>query len=73
MVVIFTVINHIFCYVLYVTYVTGKKEWKEGNVLFTDALNTFLFIIIWRQTYGRGPLRERERKPAAAAWATLSD
>ena len=23
---------------------------KEGNVLFNDALNTFLFTAIWRQT-----------------------
>ena len=23
---------------------------KEGNVLFNDALNTFLFTVIWRQT-----------------------
>ena len=30
---------------------------KEGNVLFNDALNTFLFTIIWRSTYGKGPLR----------------
>ena len=28
---------------------------KEGNVLFNDALNTFLFTVIW-QTYGKGPL-----------------
>ena len=25
---------------------------EEGNVLFNDALNTFLFTVIWRQTYG---------------------
>ena len=29
----------------------------EGNVLFNNALNTFLFSVIWRQTYGEGPLR----------------
>ena len=23
--------------------------------------------------YGKGPLRQRERKPSAATWATLSD
>ena len=23
---------------------------KEGNVLFNDALNTFYFTVIWRQT-----------------------
>ena len=33
---------------------------KEGrSVLFNDALNTFyfLFTVIWRRTYGKGPLR----------------
>ena len=25
---------------------------KVGNVLFNDALNTFDFTVIWRQTYG---------------------
>ena len=24
---------------------------KEGNVLFNDTLNTFLFTVIWRQIY----------------------
>ena len=33
---------------------------KEGNVLFNDTLNTFYFTVIWRQTYGKGPLSERE-------------
>ena len=28
-------------------------------------------MVIWCQIYGKGPLRERERKPAAATWATL--
>ena len=32
---------------------TGRKE---GNVLFNHALNTF-YLVIWRQTYGKGPLR----------------
>ena len=30
---------------------------KEGNILFNDALNTFYFTVIWRRTYGKGPLR----------------
>ena len=30
---------------------------KEVNVLFNDALNTFYFMVIWRQTYVKGPLR----------------
>ena len=38
---------------------------KERNVLFKDALNTFY---LW--LYGKGPFRQRERKPAAATWAT---
>ena len=41
---------------------------KEGNVLTT--LNTF-YLVIWRAIYGKGP--HRERKPAAATWATLSN
>ena len=48
----------------------------EGNVLFNDALNTFYLLL-----YGVGHMvkgnsdkeRERERKPAAATWATISD
>ena len=47
---------------------------KNGNVLFNDAFNTFLFTGVWRRTYGKGPLRKRERKPAAAnTWTTISD
>ena len=30
----------------------GNSGWKEGNVLFNDTLNTFLFTVIWRLTYG---------------------
>ena len=30
---------------------------KEGNVLFNDALNTFYLTVMWRRTYGKGPLR----------------
>ena len=35
--------------------VTGRN--KEENVLFNDALNIFYFTVIWRQAYGKGPLR----------------
>ena len=45
---------------------------KEGNVLFNDTQH-ILFMVIWHETYGRGPLRYRERKPDAATWATLPD
>ena len=31
--------------------------WKEGEVLFNDALNTFYFTVIWRPTYGKELLR----------------
>ena len=50
-----------------------KKE--EGNVLFNDALNTFLFMVIWCWTYyGKGPFRQQDRTPdAAITWATLSN
>ena len=30
---------------------TNQSCKKEGNVLFNDALNTFLFTVIWRRTY----------------------
>ena len=30
---------------------------KERNGLFNDGLITFLFTVIWRGTYGKGPLR----------------
>ena len=31
----------------------GRKHFFNFN----DNLNTFLFTVIWRQTYGKGPLR----------------
>ena len=34
---------------------SGKEGRKEENVLFNDALNTFYFMVIWHQTYGKGP------------------
>ena len=34
-----------------------KLRKKEGNILFNDTLNTFLFTFIWRRTYGEGPFR----------------
>ena len=36
--------------------VSVNKEGKR-NVLFNDALNTFYFTVIWRRTYGKGPLK----------------
>ena len=41
---------------------------KERNILLNDALNTFYLLL-----YCLGPLSYRERKPAAATSATLSD
>ena len=38
----------------------------EGNILFNDALNTFYLRLYGVGTYGKGPLRKRDRKPAAA-------
>ena len=35
--------------------------------------STHLFMVIWHQTYGRGPFRQQQRKPAAATWATFFD
>ena len=47
---------------------------KEGRKCFIwRRTKHILFTVIWRQTYGVRPLRERERKPATATYATLSD
>ena len=50
----------------------SSQSWKEGNVLFNDALNTFYLLL-----YGVGHMvkyhSDSERKPAAATWAILSD
>ena len=56
--------------------VRTKRKRKEGRKemgFFNDALSTFLFMVIWRRTYSKGPFAYRERKPAAVTWATLSD
>ena len=42
-------------------------------MIYLTTHKTHLFTVIWLHTYGKGPFRERERKPAAATWATLSD
>ena len=42
-------------------------SWLEGNVLFNDTLNTFNY------DYMAKDHSDRERKPAAATYATLSD
>ena len=33
----------------------------------------FIYDYMASDVYGKGPLRYRERKPAAATWATLSN
>ena len=45
---------------------------KEGNVLFNDAPNIF-YLRLYGVGRGKEPFRLRERKPAAATWATPSD
>ena len=35
----------------------SERQRKEGNILLNNALNTFYFTVIWRQTFGKGPLR----------------
>ena len=47
----------------------ASSHGKEVNVLFNDSLNTFYGI----GHMVKGPFRQRERKPATATWATLSD
>ena len=47
----------------------GTKTFK----LILRRTQHILFTVIWRHTYGKGPFRLRERKPASATWATFSD
>ena len=46
---------------------------KEGNVLFNDALNTYLRLYGVTHMVKDHSDRERERNYVAATWATLSD
>ena len=43
----------------YISYWVSKQVFyrKEGDVSLNDILNTFYFTVIWRRTYGKGPLR----------------
>ena len=57
---------------------TEKELWMGGfrrkeMFYLTTHSTLFLFTVIWRRAYGKGPLRKRERKPAAATLAILSD
>ena len=36
----------------------NKMRRKERNVIFNDALNTFLFTVIWHGPYCKGPFRQ---------------
>ena len=47
----------------------GRKE----VFLFIDVLNTFSYGYMALDIIGKGPFTYRERKPAAATWATLSN
>ena len=49
-----------------------KEGRKEGNVLFNDALNTF-YLRLYGVRHMVKDHSDRERKPTAATWATLSD
>ena len=46
--------------------------WKEGNVLFNDALNT-LYLRLYGVRHMVKDHSDSDMKPAAATWATLSD
>ena len=47
-----------------------KERKKEGNGLFNDALNTF-YLRLYGVKHMVKDHSDSERKPAAAAWATL--
>ena len=48
---------------------------QEGrkDIFYLTTHSTHLVTVIWRQTYGKGPFRQRERKPTSVTWAILSD
>ena len=50
----FCMICFVVCFVFHLNKIPQNKE---GNALFNDALNKFNFTVIWRCTYGKGPLR----------------
>ena len=41
--------------------------------MFYLTTHTTHFIYSYMALYGKGPFRKRQKKPAAATWATLSD
>ena len=53
----FTIVGDTREHVVIALYEWMNERMKEGNVLFNDALNTFYFTVLWRQTYGKRPLR----------------
>ena len=53
-------------------YFTMEEGRKEGNVLFNNVLNTF-YLWLYGVIHMVKDHSDRERKPAAATWATLSD
>ena len=57
-----------YCWLLFLYF---SNKGRKGVHLTTHS--THLVTVIWRRTYGKGPLRWQERKPAVATWATLSD
>ena len=58
---------------LFVVHMSRLMEWKEGNVLFNDALNIF-HLRLYGVTHMVKDHSDSEREePAAATWATLFD
>ena len=68
--------------VAYVLHQAPNLSWPKATPLLTQLsqktitqntsreARTFLFTAIWRRTYGRGPFRQREGKPAAVTTRT---
>ena len=51
---------------------TSVKEGRKEMFYLTTHSTHFIYGYM-AHTYGKGPLRLRGRKPAAATWATFSD
>ena len=50
----------------------GRKEGRKEMFYLTTHSTHFIYGYMV-EAYGKGPMRKRERNPATATWATLSD
>ena len=64
--------KELFYLITHSTQIVFAVLWKEGNVLFNDALNTF-YLRLYGIRHMVKDHSDSKRKPTAATWATLFD